>query len=516
MKLPKTITSTPLQEDEIEYLHDFYTAQLKDGILDLRLDRLKIIEKIKLLNFYRYDIGVSSIFVSAKKTRIELTSEQMIIDAFEDYLLALPDRVVSLSDGRNEKEFTITGKYIQSVMYRSLMTYFGANLGRLRPVETITFVKENANTKYFFFENTVVEIKPDKINYLDYKDLQGYIWNSSVIDRDFTYTDTEGIFETFVNDITDNKENRKKSLMSMLGYLMHDFYECDLRAVLLTDVNINETGEAAGGTGKGLLGKALDQVLNRSRNDTRYVSVPCKNRDFSKDTRYSGANISTTLLHLEDTDKRMKLDDIYNDVTDGATIRKNYSDPIVKLLKIMVSINHTIDLKSASDRRRVVVFELANYYSDKFRPEAKFGKRFFESAFTTDDWNQFYSFMVRCAQTYLSCGLIEAQELNYSNRTLLESLPEDFVYWFSEQLSKYTENRLEHEFVKKTLFLSFTEKYSDYDNIKFKQKHFSEYCQKYCRLKNIPYCTYRSTDDVLVIYPSAVVYGKAKQQSLNF
>lgn len=516
MKLPKNITNTPSTIEEIELLHDFYTVQLKDSVLDIRLDRLKIIEKIKNLNFYRYDIGISSIYVSAKKTRIEITNEQIIIDAFEDYILSLPDRKITLYDGNNDKEFIITGKYLQSVMYRNLMTYFGSNLGRLRPVDTITFVKEDAETKYFFFENTVVEIKPDTINYLDYKDLQGYIWNSSVIDRDFTYTDEIGIFETFVNDITDNTDNRKNSLMSILGYMMHDFYECDLRCALFTDVNTNDTGEAAGGTGKGLLGKALDQVLNRSRDDKRYVSIPCKNLDFSKDTRYSRADISTTLLHLEDTDKRMKLDDIYNDVTDGATIRKNYSDPIVKLLKIMVSINHTIDLKSASDRRRVIVFELANYYSDKFRPESKFGKRFFESAFTTDDWNQFYSFMVRCAQKYLSCGLIEAKELNYSNRTILESLPEDFVYWFSDQLSNYVENKIEHEFVKKNLFNSFIEKYSDYDNIKFKQRHFSEYCQKYCRLKNIPHCTYRSTDDVLVIYPSAIVYGKAKQQSLNF
>ena len=73
---------------------------------------------------------------------------------------------------------------------------------------------------------------------------------------------------------------------------------------------------------------------------------------------------------------------------------------------------------------------------------------------------------------------IEAKELNYSNRTILESLPEDFVYWFSDQLSNYVENKIEHEFVKKNLFNSFIEKYSDYDNIKFKQRHFSEYCQK--------------------------------------
>src|SRR5574344_356800 len=100
----------------------------------------------------------------------------------------------------------------------------------------------------------------------------------------------------------------------------------------------------------------------------------------------------------------------------------------------------------------------------------------------------------------------------FESNSQLEQLPEDFVYWFSDQLSPYLDARSEHEFSNQVLFKSFIEKYKDFDNLKFKQATFSKYCKRYCDLKHIPNCTYRGTNDLFVIFPTETTYKKFKAQ----
>ncbi len=502
--------------EDIEKLHNFYTYQKNESkciVEKIAFDKEKVAKLLLSFGFFRYEQPDGSCqFVQIVNNKIKITQERFIIDAFEDYINSLPDRIIHISTEEAIRDYTIKAHELRSIFYKLNTSFFDFIFSRLRPERPIEILKDDKTNKYIFFENCVVDVTPTGINLLKYSDINGCIWESSVIPRKLAYSDKKGDYETFAEDITGSDESRKTSLMSCIGYLMHNFYENDLFAIFMTDVNQDNTGEAAGGTGKGLIGKAIDQILNRNRADKIYIAVPGKGLDLHKDTRYSRADLSTSVIHIEDADKNFDINALYNDITDGATIRQMYANATIKYVKFLISINHTIIINQGSDARRLLLFELANYYSADYRPVNKFGKWFFSTEWTNDDWNLFYSFMIRCSLTYMENGVIRPAELNYSTRTILEQLPEDFVYWFSDQLTPYLEARTEHEFAKQALFTSFIEKYKDFDNAKFKQATFSKYCKRYCDLKHIPNCTYRGTNDLFVIFPTEITYKKFKAQ----
>lgn len=522
----KKIDKQQAEDPKPEELHDFYEAYYSQEV-KIRFDKLKIVNLLRQLGFYRYDVPDSqqSEMVRIIDNKIRLVKMKDIRDAFEDYLRGLPNmeytfiRKVTQEDGTVEYEpfkYTITPNFLIRRMYDNLSLLFSNDLmERLRPLDkTIETQEDTREVKYIYFNNTVLEISGAGIKRTDYKDLSGYIWENSIINRDYTEDFAVGDFETFVGDIckydprdTDDKmrylgELRKRSLMSILGYLMHNNYETNLKAILFTDVNDDGMGQAMGGTGKGLLGKALANILNRNNGDCRYISIAGKSFEF-KDTRYSMGDLTTQLIHIEDLGERFSFKDLYNDVTDGCLFRKLHHDPQTHFTKMMLSVNHTIEFGGTSDKRRLVIFELYNYYNEQRTPELKFGKRFFESTWSKDDWAQFDCFMVRCMQTYMQYGLIQPDMINYENRLLEEKLPKEFIAYFEDWIKQAVVSGQRTEFSKQKMWEGMTAQYNDF--YKYGRRKFTSWCYTYLTLKHIPSAAVRksgkSEDDMLVLYP---------------
>lgn len=514
--------TTQAKQPAPEELHDFYTASFgKDG-LKIRFDRLKIVNLLRGQGFFRYvpkdQSSNASEMVRIVDNKIRIVNNIDIIYAFEDYIMKLPPlpktfyRKGQAEDEPSQVELSITADMLQSKLYDNLRNLSSDLMDMLRPTNRqINIQADDKDNKYIFFNNTALSIDKHGAHTISYNQLTDCIWESSIINRDYREDNRCGDFETFIGHIckydpkTDANRDRKESLMSLLGYLMHDNYESNLKAVLFTDVNIDHAGEAAGGTGKGLIGKALEQMLSRSKADSRYLAVPGKGFEF-KDTRYSRGSLNTQLIHIEDLDKRFKLEQLYNDITEGAMFRKLHHDPSIHRAKFMLSVNHTINLCGSSDKRRVVIFELHNYYSEIFTPEDEFKKRFFESDWTADDWNQFYTFMIRCIAVYMKRGLIEPQSINYENRLIQEQLPEDFVFFFESEIQMAVTQQIRMEFNKKNLWLNFCNCYSDY--IKYGQSAFTKWCISYLEHKHIRSAHMRTTRngvyaDLLIINPGA-------------
>lgn len=291
--------------------------------------------------------------------------------------------------------------------------------------------------------------------------------------------------------------------MSLIGYMMHGFFECKRMMLVLTDVNSDGEGEANGGTGKSLIAKAIGKMLNATKDDTRYVELDGKIFDPANSKKYMNANIDTRLIHINDALKYFAVDRLYNDITEGITVHKHHAAPYVVPCKLIMSTNQTLKIDGTSSKRRVIFFELHNYYSDKFDPEMDFKKRFFESSWTDDDWNEFDSFMIRCVQLYLQHGIIKPAEINYTDRALKEHTNTDFVYWFEEQLKvndvfRMVENVGEYSLVKEEMFEKFINRYPDFNNNKFTQRKFTEWVTTYCNKKNIKMQQKRSTKDLFV------------------
>lgn len=512
-----------------EERHNFYETYYSQGV-KVRFDKLKIVNLLRQLGFYRYDIPNSrqSEMVRIVDNKIRIVNLTEIRDAFEDYLQTLPtiERTFytnSKRDGEDEpakKIFRITPEFLIGKMYDNLQTLFSSDLmERLRPLNhTINIQEDTYNQKYIFFNNTALKISKDGIQQIPYTKLNNYIWENSIINKDYVEDNTIGDFEKFISDIckydptiSDKQalyegQQRKQSLMSILGYLMHNNYETNRKAILFTDINEDGAQEANGRTGKGILGKALAQMLNRERGDCRYLVVPGKGFEF-KDTRYAAGDLTTQLIHIEDIEKRFDFSEMFNDVTDGCVFRKLHQNPTIHDSKIMISVNHTINLfNSESKRGRVVIFELDNYYKSDYTPEMKYGKRFFESKWTATDWGQFYSFMVRCVLVYMQNGLIEPSMINYENRLIEEQLPEDFVYFFENEIEGAVAHKQRTEYVKRSIYDRFIMKYPQY--AKYQQSGFSKWCIQYLQLKHIRSAQLRKKiggdyTDCIVLYQDA-------------
>lgn len=520
-KLVTTPTKPTGEKIDINAMHDFYTWKRdpKNAGILIKLDMLKTLRLLMRLGFYRYDVaGGGHIFVRITDNRINTVTAKTINDSFDDYIKALPVRELDLTKPANQMDESgeaqikerITPDRILEMLYNSDRAKLNGLFDRLRPDSPIQLMEDDKLNKYLYFRNTIVHIDAKGIKMMPYtNNLPGYIWESSIVDRDFNYTDRVGDFEQFCRNICNPTDKQRfRCLMSVIGYLMHNNFECTRKAVLFTDVNKDNVGKASGGTGKGLIGKALGYTLNRNpKEDCKYVSIAGKRFDptTGNGTCYSLADATTQLIHIEDLSERFDFEHLFNDITDGATMRKNYDrQPTVKDVKFMLSVNHTINISGSSKSRRICLFELTNFYDHKHIPEDDFKRRFFESDWEQADWDQFYSFMCRCAMEYMKSGLLEPERVNYDNRRLEEYFEnnKDFMYWFREKIADVLKQQ-DKTPVRVVLNKApiFEEYKHDHPNVTIEQKWFTKWCKAFLDIKGIPYCEKRSTQDQLIINP---------------
>lgn len=587
------------EEERIKHLHRFYSVEIQwDKVSEeyklkkIDLDNYAIVDVLRELGFCRYDQPNGSFeYVKIKDNIITLIrDQQMIVDAFEDYVRKLPtylhetdgDSVEYKTDKENRiyykkpAHIKITSEMLLQKVYKNIMYYFSSTLPRLRPKEPIRLLQDTKDSKYLFYNNCVVRVSKNGIETYDYDQLDmmlecamedngQYIWSNNILDRNFpsSYINSEGKsdlpghseFEIFIDcicglsngvysreiyafhkgvnpqkstetdivhysDTVSNKDTgemliaykRKWSIQNIFGYLMHNNYECNLKSIMFIDMNKDNMGKPAGGTGKGIIGKALSHMMNRTENDSKYIAPPGKNFDPEDERRYSEGDITTQLIHIEDIKSNFQFEAFFNDVTDGAVFRKMYQDKTKHRVKIMLSSNQAIDLSAPSCKRRMVVFELDNFFNENKTPQDVFGRRFFESQWDELDWYRFDIFMVNCCYKYMQdkdavgadgkvIGIRQPPLLNYQNTLLHSKLNEDFIVWFADKISEALQYQREMMYSKKGLYEEFTNKYTEYSDERRYKRAFAGWCKFYLQTMQIPSGEKRSTEDLLILYP---------------
>lgn len=571
------------EEERIKHLHRFYSVEIAfdkhlgyNKLKKIELDNYAIVDVLRELGFCRYDQPNGSFeYVKIEDNIITLIrDQQIIVDAFEDYVRNLPPCPYPTDDAlenvRSDKEkniiyqkqehVTVTSEMLLQKIYKNIMYYFSSTLPRLRPDKPIRLLQDTKDSKYLFYNNCVVRISKDGIETYQYDQLDmmlevnmedngKYIWSNNILDRDFPKThitedgksNMKGVsdFEIFINcicGISDGfiehydgthhinyKEMKEQgallianqrlwSLQNIFGYLMHNNYECNLKSIMFIDMNKENAGKPAGGTGKGIIGKALSQMMNRTESDSKYIAPPGKNFDPEDERRYSEGDITTQLIHIEDIKKNFQFEAFFNDVTDGAVFRKMYQDKTKHRVKIMLSSNQAIDLSAPSCKRRMVVFELDNFFNENKTPQDMFGKRFFESQWDILDWYRFDIFMANCCLRYMQekdtvgadgrvIGIRQPPLLNYQNTLLRSKLSEDFITWFSMKIEDGLTYKVERAYSKNALFEEFTKKYTEFANEQKYKRAFTGWCKFYLQTMEIPSGEKRSTEDVLILFP---------------
>lgn len=348
------------------------------------------------------------------------------------------------------------------------------------PAKEVEFKKDTKSAMQLYFQNCIVKITDKGIKTFPYEKLNGYIWESQIIQRNFDENSNPGSdFKIFCWNIANKEEARYHSICSTIGYLLHNFKNPSYcPAVILNDEVISDSPE--GGTGKGLLMKAIENFM-------KTVTIEGKTFTFDKNFVYQSVNRDTKILSFQDVNKSFDFERLFSVLTDGINVEKKGLQSVHYSFddspKVVITTNYAIRGAGNSHTRRRHELEIAQHYKNGFTPFDEFKKMMFHD-WNEKEWNEFDYFMVECCLFYLKNGLVEQKLVNLPEKKLIAETSPEFIEFMEDQ-KPATGNRIER--------IKF------YDNFKIENpssriasKTFYQYVRHYATFHNIPFSEIKS------------------------
>lgn len=486
----------------------WYGETEKGGTIKCKIDHLIYINFLRSKGFRRYDLEQDFTFIRITKNLIK----EVTLTEIQDFVLHEIERAFSKGIPM-EANHEISKEMLLNAFYRSPQTYFSKHKLSLLGTESITINQDQLDVAYFYFKNGFVEVTKAGINLNDYQNLNHYVWVDQVIDREFNLMTNEVCdFQQFILNISGKKEGRFQSIRTIIGYLLHSYFDYTLRAVNLTDSKISDFDE--GRTGKTLLSRAIGKVRN-------YKEIAGKSFMPENEKKYQEVKLDTQVVHINDARSNLNFELLYNDITDGMRVRKLYQEPFTVKAKIIISSNRPLAVHGSSAKARVIEFELADHYSKEFTPEDEFGQWFFRD-WEADAWAAFDAFMVNCTHEFFVHGVIEPEEINLSARKLIKETNKEFVEFMEgcfddNKGSKEPILKIGHEFDKKALYNQFILEYEDYGQAarKLTQRKFTDYLKLYALHNKIKFQEHKSGDKRTMTYYTESESIKSQQHELQ-
>lgn len=284
--------------------------------------------------------------------------------------------------------------------------------------------RDEKNAAYLYYRNFAVKTTDEGSELIEYSDVEDVVWKNQVIDRDIALnSESHGEFKTFIWRVSGEDADRYYTLKSVIGYLLHSYQnDSKPKAIIFNDEMISED-VPNGGSGKGLIHKAIGQIKN-------IVVEDGKKFDPNHQFAYQKVSKDTQIFLLDDVSKSFDFEKLFSIVTEGMTVEKKgkdaYQIPFKESPKISITTNYTIKGEGASHNRRVFEVEIANHYNDSHTPEDEFNHQFF-TEWDADEFGMFDNFMIRCIQFYLKNGLVESNKVNLAFRKMKNNLGAEFI-----------------------------------------------------------------------------------------
>jgi len=352
-------------------------------------------------------------------------------------------------------------------------------------MEVLPEIKFNTSTKeqaVFYFKNCVVIIKAKPpIETVSYKDFNGYVWKKQIIPRNYKPNKNfeDSIFNKFLSKVSGSKE-KYISLISILGYLLHPYKDPSLsKAVILLDEKMDSSGEAFGGTGKGVIAEAIKNFIPTVFKDGKTFN--------HKETFiYDNVRPFHRLVIFDDVKKDFDFEILYSMITGDMNVKRKYKDSKTfnyeTSPKVLIISNYMVKGSGGTtDERRRVEFELTPYFNQQHTPIAEFKHLLFKE-WNENEWSLFDCFMLRCVAYYLKNGLITIPSLTLlQNKVMIETHPE-FVEFMNDTIEPnvgYDKSILlndfktlspANKFISSITFKKWIDKWATYQN--YDLKHF--------------------------------------------
>jgi hypothetical protein len=423
----------------------FYTETQTDNGVKVKIKIAKVIEFWENRGFRTLKLPKGSYELVKIKSRsiICLATEKELMQEIKHQLLTIENKP-------NVWEVFMEGDYItkRSNLALNMITEFKLN-------------SCDSKTAYFFFKNGILKVMKDSKELIQYEDYDGYVFENQINDHSIVilgekdYLKSE--FDVFLKKVSNNNLERYNHLTSALGYIIHGYKDPSFtKALILVDETVDFSGEANGGTGKSIIGKAVSFMTSTLTKDGK--SLNTKGNKFF----YQDLNLSHKILNLDDVTKDLNFEDFYSVVTGELPIEEKYKSPYKIPFelspKLMISSNYMVKGSGGnSDERRRVEIEIFPYYSIEFSPMDDFGKRLF------DDWDEtemncFYNDMASYNQKFMINGIMTTNPINLKENKLKMETDTSFVEFvdmdivFNSGQIKVTKN-------KQLLYNLFREKY---------------------------------------------------------
>lgn len=303
------------------------------------------------------------------------------------------------------------------------------------PEKQVEFRKDRKDAIQLYYQNCIVKITAEKVTIHKYTDLNGFIWESQIIPRQFQLTEIlpTGNFASFISNISNGEESRVNSLCSAFGFYLHNFKNASYcPAVILNDEGDSTDG---GGTGKSLFFEAIGYFVKMVTEDGEMF-------DFTKAFAYQRITPDTRLLFFDDAKKGFPLKKLKSFLTGGITTEKKGKDstftPFSDSPKVAISSNYGVDNSDNPLARRTHELEISKYYNKTRKPAFEFGRMMFiEWPEADEQWVQFDNYGVLCCQIYLKHGLIEQQLINLPEKKLAVKTDPEFIEFMEDFKFEY-------------------------------------------------------------------------------
>ncbi len=449
----------------------WYVQETKKGkqiiIVYTKLNRLLL-----SFGFRRYDIGLSKIFVRIQNNVVEEVSIPLIQDTLIEFIKALP----------SELDEDITSEDLHEKISRNPAHYFNeGRLTLLKHESEFHFNSDSEHAAFVYYTNGFVEVKSGGWQLKDYSELKKFIWRKQILPRNFFplevnagKPESAGMYAQFTYNLS-GKE-RFLNLCTVIGYMLHGYYEGKLRCLILTDSKISENPE--GRTGKTLSAQGLRHIRS-------YVEIDGKSFDSKNRFKFQEVNLDTQLVHLNDVTANFNLEVIFGAITEGINAEKKGIQPNYIKAKIIITSNRTVMTDGDSRKDRCIEVEVTDHYSADRSPQDDFGCWFF-SGWNKEEWLRFDNFMLFCLQQYFMRGLCVPKPINLSSRKLIEQTNLDFVEFMDEGITSGV-IPVNKEILKRDIHTLFLKEYPDYvnDPCLSKKRWFTKYLKTYTKYSTL-------------------------------
>ncbi|MCT4137689.1 hypothetical protein HZP64_10495 [Elizabethkingia anophelis] len=189
----------------------FYSISYNGNQVHIEFKIAKVLKFLENLGFRRLRMPNGGYeLVRIYKSSILINSDQ------EDMMEAIKYQLLEIDQQPEVWEQFLEGIYLTSKLDTAM--------------QRISEVKLNTATKdisYFFFINGVVEVTKNQIRLIPYEEYSGYIFREQIIQHNIDLLDLQSediaMFDTFLQNATNNNSERYNYLTSTIGYLLHSY-----------------------------------------------------------------------------------------------------------------------------------------------------------------------------------------------------------------------------------------------------------------------------------------------------